>query len=734
VKEADPKLVQEAIEVIRKRPGPPPGLSVEFNQEQGIVSVSGSGRKDVEEAIDAIQNAVARLPADLALVGQDTDGFATLRVADLVNQPAIKRLVEQPGKYEELSPSIQTWESEFEKAVGVRPTVVERLTLMLPGAGLGGLVMGPQKSLVMLISTTQLYDRQKVLVQLAPGASEKQHAGKTYYVSAGPNAMAVHFFSDRLILVGASEAALKSFLARDPAKNRPGELRATLALVGNKYQAVLGINLQSTFIKFFISTFRKQAGVAGDTLNTLGGVQRVALLVNLRSAVFAGGDKLQLLLRLTFAKPEEGRRAAEEIRERVPTLQKGLQEFLNRFAENPKTFEEFTGGMLSTHAGAWISKFYDQLALALQGIEIAAYGNIVDVRLNDLTADVGGVGTFIGEMARTMGQVAPRFFMELGIALEDYVADHGRLPPAAILAKDGEPLLSWRVVLLPYLGHKDLYDQFKLDERWDGPHNRNLLNKIPSVYRVPGSPPSTSTSLRIITGPGTAFDDTRTISAAEIKDGSANTIAIIGGAKPVPWTKPEELRYSPDQPLPFLGLYSVFADGSVRPLSTGLDEKTRRQLISRQRGAKVDLAQAPLLPPVAVAGNLNQASWEIVRPADATPKRYRWGLRLAEKACKLKPDIGLWLNTLGVAQYRVGQFHEALATLTEADKLNAVSFKSSIVADLAFLAMSHHQLGEKDQAKIGLARLREKMKSPAEGNNLENRAFLREAETLIEGK
>jgi hypothetical protein len=43
----------------------------------------------------------------------------------------------------------------------------------------------------------------------------------------------------------------------------------------------------------------------------------------------------------------------------------------------------------------------------------------------------------------------------------------GGFPNAGIVStreKDGKPLLSWRVAILPYIGHDELYRQFHLDE------------------------------------------------------------------------------------------------------------------------------------------------------------------------------------------------------------------------------------------------------------------------------
>jgi len=73
----------------------------------------------------------------------------------------------------------------------------------------------------------------------------------------------------------------------------------------------------------------------------------------------------------------------------------------------------------------------------------------------------------------------------IGIALWNYHEVHGCLPPAAITDKDGKPLLSWRVAILPYSEHEKLYAKFHLDEPWDSPHNIALLDSMPASYTVP---------------------------------------------------------------------------------------------------------------------------------------------------------------------------------------------------------------------------------------------------------
>jgi WD40 repeat protein len=107
----------------------------------------------------------------------------------------------------------------------------------------------------------------------------------------------------------------------------------------------------------------------------------------------------------------------------------------------------------------------------------------------------------------------------------------------------------------------------------------------------------------------------------------------------------------------------------------------------------------------------------------------RLALRQAQAACRLAPDEIFYLVTLGVAQYRMSQYHEALATLNRCEKASTGS-----TTLLAFLAMAHHQLGHRDLAKSFMDRLHQLTKDPRWVKDDETQDFLREAEQLIEKK
>jgi tetratricopeptide (TPR) repeat protein len=94
---------------------------------------------------------------------------------------------------------------------------------------------------------------------------------------------------------------------------------------------------------------------------------------------------------------------------------------------------------------------------------------------------------------------------------------------------------------------------------------------------------------------------------------------------------------------------------------------------------------------------LNNASWHVVRQSGMEAAAYQRALRQAEAACRVAPDNFHYVNTLGVAYYRVGKYAEAVATL---EKSLPGHFASGGDAnDLYFLAMCHYQLGNAAKAR-----------------------------------
>jgi hypothetical protein len=178
---------------------------------------------------------------------------------------------------------------------------------------------------------------------------------------------------------------------------------------------------------------------------------------------------------------------------------------------------------------------------------------------------------------------------QIGLAMNAYNDANGALPPAAICDRQGKPLLSWRVAILPYIEEAALYERFKLDEPWDGPNNIKLLPLMPKTYQCrskKGIDPDNTTCYRVFTGKGTAFDGKEPINISKIPKGPSTTLLVVESGPGVPWTKPEEIPYDPDRPLPKInglwpqGFLVVMADGSARLVKKDVSETSLRAAIS----------------------------------------------------------------------------------------------------------------------------------------------------------
>jgi len=179
---------------------------------------------------------------------------------------------------------------------------------------------------------------------------------------------------------------------------------------------------------------------------------------------------------------------------------------------------------------------------------------------------------------------------QIMLALHNYHATHGKFPPAYATDEDGNPTVSWRVLILPYLEQQNVYDKFKLDEPWDGPNNKQWSEVVISTHQSPGGGAKQGwTNYLGVFGDDAIFTGKDGVRMSQITDGTSNTITIVEAddKEAVPWAKPDDYKYDPGDPAAGLGglwpggFIAALADGSVRFIHEGLDAEVLKRLFSR---------------------------------------------------------------------------------------------------------------------------------------------------------
>jgi tetratricopeptide (TPR) repeat protein len=200
------------------------------------------------------------------------------------------------------------------------------------------------------------------------------------------------------------------------------------------------------------------------------------------------------------------------------------------------------------------------------------------------------------------------------------------------------------------------------------------------------------------------------------------------------WDAPAFSEDDPASPaLPPLPPLKIDYGPHAHPLPGYLDPKVIEPLIAELEAA---LARYPKNRQVRgmLAEFCNSSAWGLVT-AKGSAREPRRALRLARRAVELAPRRGIYLNTLGVAQYRAGQLTQAIATL---EKSLAAGKGESDAFDLFFLAMAHFRLGQIEGARADFDQAiqwrRDHSNLPAPSWNEELDAFAAEARAVLDGK
>jgi hypothetical protein len=271
-------------------------------------------------------------------------------------------------------------------------------------------------------------------------------------------------------------------------------------------------------------------------------------------------------------------KAVENIKKAFDQHYQGLKEQVQMVSQ---TLPPGTTEAIKTSAQAVAQETYDSVKSEVKGNEYSLSLR-VPAKATEVFAKVAA------EQAKLV--VGINNLKQIGVACHNFHEVHRKLPFPAGPADQPEAQknkLSWRVHLLPYLEQAPLYEQFKLEEAWDSPHNKALIDKMPDVFKLSDETKPGHTQFVVPKGMGFVVDGDAARGIADFTDGTSNTIMVVTVAldKAEPWTKPGGFELDPTKAAEVLGghpagFLALLADGSVQVMPTSINPETLRALLT----------------------------------------------------------------------------------------------------------------------------------------------------------
>ena len=528
------------------------------------------------------------LPSDLAMVPGDAAGFVHIRLADIWKHDMMKGMRDTVQ-----SAGIRAL-TAFEKQVYPSPSTIDRATVV---------VLAPKEGarepvVVGIVRFSEAFDSDKIVKLYVPNAVTAKANGKTLYGDK-ESGIGIHFPDDKHLIVGPAEA-VEAFISRPPVLKggiTPALLTAasgtTIVAALNireiplSPQAIKGIpeNLQPLLkAERIVLTFDMKpadpvltlrAGYAGET--SIAEAEEALKAAALMAKVALGQPRQQMENTL-YGKADGGPRPVKELPELfVALVGLGGMNQLDQLLNKPPIKRDGNDLM----ATVTIPKELTHMAVLSAPVAIGL-----------LLPAVQKVREASG---RAQGQ---NNLKQIGIAMHAYHDNYNKLP-SDTYSKDGKPLLSWRVAILPQIEHTELFLQFKMDEPWDSDNNKKLIAKMPSIYVVPNAKnplPDKTFYQGFVSKKGAKsrsfFSEDLKLKTtfANVTDGLSNSIIVAEAAEAVDWSKPGDMPFDAEAPLPKLGGHFpggfnvLFGDGTVRFIRDTIDPKKLLEAITINGG------------------------------------------------------------------------------------------------------------------------------------------------------
>ncbi|HVL12112.1 MAG TPA: DUF1559 domain-containing protein [Gemmata sp.] len=574
----------------------------------------------------------APVPAGIPVVPKSSAAFLSVKLSEVHDHPDLKPVMEQLKKTPDAFDGLT-------ELFGLAPHEIERVTLFWPS-----LADGPSAPVV-AVTTREAYNEVRVLKNLRaepvfggrghghapghavpklgggagggppprppvikepapdpglPGGCNDPDGGPTIPVAAAAPAEPLFyeirgsgfdllFLVDERTLVFLSggfggDSTLLSLFAQLMQKRQTGPLADAIAAAGDHTLAG-GVMLTPLFREFERGMPRELAPYAALTAARTGTV------------VGDLGKSAKFTVKLAFDDAAAARRAGPVFEEGLKALADKAAEEAGRMKDSRRPGEAAVAPLLLAAAGG----------MKTAGVKVEGSAVVATAEIDAGPAAAKAVAELLQSVAsRKKFATRSNNLKQIGLALHNFHDANGALPQN-VYGPKGEPLLSWRVQILPYIEQDNLWRLFKTDEPWDSENNKKLVEQMPKVFEVAGrEAPKGHTYYQAFLTPdpqkqkGNAAAVGRTwlveggkwrTTLAQIPDGTSNTIGVAEARASVVWTKPDDLPFG--EKLPPLGedradtFLALMLDGSVRALPSNLPADVLRILIDGQDGRVV---------------------------------------------------------------------------------------------------------------------------------------------------
>jgi beta-lactamase regulating signal transducer with metallopeptidase domain len=555
----------DPIQSERRQSPAAPSKSGDSVTSTQTVGSSSTSRTTATEQADTLGHAD---PESLAWVPRDAMIVVRVRPHDLLSRPTLapvkKMLQEQKG---------------LQEALGISPEQIDQVTLSFTDV-----VQQPLRSVEPVAAVVRLVagaDPVAMIKALLPNAMEQEFAGQKYLKASAYDSR-VGFQADaRTIVVSSREEYLRRIIVA-------GKAGAAKAGWAGGWREAPAVDVVA-----FVDAARirpaldQQAGVPGNPMPAIAPLWRDSTSV-LLAVDFA--KQLKLSIELSAADEAASSRIAETLKAVATLAKNGLSQARSQASQAG-----------DSHA-AMLLRSLDLADDLVDSVNIARTGTKVRATAS-LDGDTTGtaLALFVPAIEAARGAAKQATSMnnlkQLALAMHNYAEANGSFPPAVLLGPDGKTPYSWRVALLPYLEAAPLFEQYRKDEPWDGPNNKQLISRMPAVFRDADAADSTSSSYFVLTGPATIFSGKEGTKFFEILDGTSNTLLIVEAKRDIPWTKPEDIPHDAAKPFPKLGgherlqFLAATADGAVRAFGDNLKDEILHTLATKAGGEIIDWSQ-----------------------------------------------------------------------------------------------------------------------------------------------